>query len=100
MVLALDALITNIRGYSTSSESIYGTMNRGKNYFQLHLTGGVLGHVKPLNDVDYNGMSSQETNIHTQSFNNVDLPAVPMETSFGSDVQGTFSNFYSRMTSK
>ncbi|XP_057302935.1 uncharacterized protein LOC130637740 [Hydractinia symbiolongicarpus] len=91
---ALDALITNIRGYSTSSESIYGTMNRGKQYFLLNLTGGLLGHVKPLNNVDYNGMSTQETNIHTQSFNNVDLPTVPMETLFGSDVQVSSHGIY------
>lgn len=84
----MDSLITNIRFYSTISESIYGTMNRGKSYFQLKLTYGQLARIKPLSDADYNAVSSQENNIHTQSFNNMALTVAKTDTQFGSEVQG------------
>ncbi|XP_057303121.1 uncharacterized protein LOC130640259 [Hydractinia symbiolongicarpus] len=84
---AMDALITNIRFYSPSSESVYGTMNRGNGYFQLLLADGRFTHVKPLSEVDYNAVLSQETNIHTQPFNNVNLTEVRVQSLFGSDVQ-------------
>ncbi|XP_057305624.1 uncharacterized protein LOC130644062 [Hydractinia symbiolongicarpus] len=91
---AMDALITNIRFYSASSESIYGTMNRGNSFFQLLLAGGGLTHVKPLSEVDYNAVLSQETNIHTQAFNNVDLTEVKVQSVFGSDVQVSSHGVY------
>ncbi|XP_057300518.1 uncharacterized protein LOC130633223 [Hydractinia symbiolongicarpus] len=91
---AMDSLITNIRFYSTISESIYGTMNRGKSYFQLKLTYGELARIKPLSDVDYNSVFSQESNIHTQSFNNMALTVVKTETQFGSEVQVSSHGVY------